>query len=104
MNNLSDRRVFEYVIQGRQQLRNSKLKVYNGYVPYLKNESCLMLYPVLQRVCLWPIKEIEDEEGNEDVDDCDISSRYRHRPLFYYDLNSTRVNEMKRRKKQFKRG
>jgi len=66
-------------------------------MPVLKKGSSLKWCPVITRVCTFPIdEEIEYDEELHGMLHC-------HRPLFYNELNASRIKEMEKRFRMSKR-
>lgn len=95
----SDDHCIQYMIVTMRNVRKNSTKYglwLPGYVrtipSVLKGNSILHLYPAIERVCAFPIPE------NEEVDRGYGDGYSLYRPLFFCDLDYTRLIECERRK------
>lgn len=68
-----------------------------GVMPSLRKQSKLLLYPVINRVCTFPI--FEEEECDEQL----LGMIHPRRPIFYCEVDAKATKAMEERKKSFRK-
>lgn len=94
---LSDERCSEYATHFidtfTEKSRELKMKMI-GNLPIVRKGSQLNLCPVITRVNLFPIEEDAP---------CDVEETDAHRPLFYYEMDGSRHQEMQNRHQEMQK-